>query len=210
MFSGKYGSFFYLLLWSPVGAAIALCILYCSIINNHISWGKWGPHLFKCSSGVFCDLLFVLLRQSWRNSVPHFLHLEIMALTAIHWSPRALEKAVYSFPDWQISMTLSHICSSICFDCCIMRSFWRLSAYFTLADRCFIVFWQKACLGVAGEIPLSFNFYFSILNFHIIPSTRKNKQTNKASQTWQIENRRYITWRELLFLFNSSVFVCSQ
>lgn len=100
-----------------------------------------------------------------------------MALTAIHWRPRALEKAVYSFPDWQISMTLSHICCSICFDCCIMRSFWRLSAYFTLADRCFIVFWQKDCLGVAGEMPLSFNFYFSVLNFHIIPSTRKNKQT---------------------------------
>ncbi len=56
------------------------------------------------------------------TTVPSFLHLWIMALTVVHWSPKALEMALLPFPDWYMSTILFLICSWISLDrgmmCC--------------------------------------------------------------------------------------------
>ncbi len=54
------------------------------------------------------------------TTVPSLIHLWIMALTVIRWSPKALDMALEPFPDWHMSTILFLICSWISLVCCIM------------------------------------------------------------------------------------------
>ncbi len=96
----------WLLPWnSPMDAVFDQSLSYCWILNTALNWGKWGLQLFRCCSDVFYDLLDESLLRSCVNlvgrpllgrftTVPSFLHLWIMALTVVHWSPKALEMAL--------------------------------------------------------------------------------------------------------------------
>ncbi len=77
----------------------------CWIMNTHLNWGMWGLQFFRCCSGLFYDLLDESSFHSWSNfgrsallgrfiTIPSFLHLWIMALTVVRWSPNALEMAL--------------------------------------------------------------------------------------------------------------------
>ncbi len=99
--------------WSAVAFALELshgCLFaqslsYCWIMNTDLNWGYWGLQFFRCCSGFFYDLLDESSLCSWSNfgrpatpgkftTVPSFLHLWIMALTVVCWSPKALEMAL--------------------------------------------------------------------------------------------------------------------
>ncbi len=96
----------WLLPWnSPMDAVFAQSLSYCWIMNTDLNWGKWGLQFFRCCSGFFYDLLDESSLRSWSNlvgrpllgrftTVTSFLHLWIMALTVVRWSPKALEMAL--------------------------------------------------------------------------------------------------------------------
>ncbi len=112
----------WLLPWNfLIDAVFAQRLSYCWIMNTDFNWGKWGLRFFRCCSGFFYDLLDESLLRSWSNfgrpatpgKVHHcskFLHLWILALTMVRWSPKALEMALYPFPDWYIlNYFVSHL-----------------------------------------------------------------------------------------------------
>ncbi len=105
-------------------AVFAQYLSYCWIMNTDLNWGKWGLQFFRCCSGFFYDLLDESSLHSWSNfggrpllgrftTVTSFLHLWIMTLIVVCWSPKALEMALYPFPDWYMSTILFLICSWI-------------------------------------------------------------------------------------------------
>ncbi len=93
----------WLLPWHfPMDAIFAQSLSYCWIMNTNHNWGKWGLQFFRCCSGFFYDLLDESSLRSWSNfgrpatpgKLHHcynsFLHLWIMALTVVRWSPQSL------------------------------------------------------------------------------------------------------------------------
>ncbi len=74
---------------------------------------------YRCALGVI--LVDRPLLVSF-TTVTIFLHLLIMALTVVRWSPKALEMALQPFPDWYMSTMFFLICSWISLDrvmmCC--------------------------------------------------------------------------------------------
>ncbi len=125
----------WLLPWnSPMDAVFVQSLSHCWIINIDLSLGKWGLQFFRCCSGFFYDLLDESLLRSWINfgrsttlgrftTVPSFLHLWIMALTVVRWSPKTLEMTLWTFSDWYMSTILFLICSWISLDCGMMYQF---------------------------------------------------------------------------------------
>ncbi len=48
----------WLLPWnSPMNAVFGQSLSYCWIMNTDLNWGEWGLRFFRCSSGLFYDLL---------------------------------------------------------------------------------------------------------------------------------------------------------
>ncbi len=99
------------LYFSPMEAVFPQSLSYCWIMNTDLNWGKWGLRFFRCCLGSFmnswmschCTLGVILVGQPLLgrfSTVPSFLHLYIMDLTVVRWSPKASEMAVYPFPDW--------------------------------------------------------------------------------------------------------------
>ncbi len=96
----------FILPWNfPIDAVSAQSLSYCWIMNTDLNWSKWGLPFFRCCSGFFYDLLDESSLRSWSNfgrpatpgrftTVPSFLHLWIMALTVVRWSPKVLEMAL--------------------------------------------------------------------------------------------------------------------
>ncbi len=121
----------WLLPWnSPMDAVFAQSLSYCWIMNTDLNWGL---QFFRCCSGFFYDLLdesslplgVILVGRPLLGrftTAPSFLHLWIMALSVVRWSPKALEMALLPLLDWYMSTILFLICSWISLDrsmlCC--------------------------------------------------------------------------------------------
>ncbi len=94
----------WLLPWnSPMNAVFAQSLSYCWIMT--LIEASEACSSFRCCSGFFYDLLDESSLHSWSKlgrpatpgritTVPSFLHLWIMALTVVRWSPKALEMAL--------------------------------------------------------------------------------------------------------------------
>ena len=88
--------------WSVVAFALdaifAQSLSYCWIMNTDLNWGKWGLQCFRgCPWWIcLCAPGLILVGRPWEGSpllcyVPCLDNLWIMALTGVHWSPKALE-----------------------------------------------------------------------------------------------------------------------
>ncbi len=91
--------------WSAMAFALELShgCHFCPVSFLLLNHEHWGLQFFTCCSGFFYDLLDESLLRSWSNfgrparritTVSSFLHLWIMALTMVRWSPKALEMAL--------------------------------------------------------------------------------------------------------------------
>lgn len=98
--SGGHQCDFWIIWDGPSSYHCPVSVSWWNHVNNWHKVSEWGLDFLRSSPVFFCGFLDKLLMGAWigRPATPgnihqYFLHLEIMALTVVFWSPRTLQMA---------------------------------------------------------------------------------------------------------------------